>query len=114
MGRWKCPMCGRAGRQTKEHVWPKWLRQSPMAKNLLANAHGERMPYEYADLCIENGRVVAVPKNVNAAKLVPQITAPVCSKCNNGWMSISGSLGSENRHDLYYCFKEEPGVLYRY
>lgn len=88
MGRWKCPMCGRMGRQTKEHVWPKWLRQSPMAKNLLANAHGERIPYEYADLCIENGRVVAVPKNVNVAKLVPQITAPVCSKCNNGWMSI--------------------------
>lgn len=62
MGRWKCPMCGKMGHQTKEHVWPKWLHQSPMAKNLLANSHGERMSYEYADLCIENGRAVAVPK----------------------------------------------------
>lgn len=87
MGRWKCPMCGKMGHQTKEHVWPKWLHQSPMAKNLLANSHGERMSYEYADLCIENGRAVAVPKNVNVAKLVPQITARICSKCNNGWMS---------------------------
>lgn len=85
--RWKCPLCGQHGKQTKEHVWPKWLRDAPMVKELLGSAHGERFHYEFSDLERADERLVEVQRSVNVAKWVPQITAPVCTSCNSGWMS---------------------------
>lgn len=84
---WKCPVCRRPGKQTKEHVWPQWLRDSPLARDLLQSAHGERFPYAYSDLERTGGRLIATPRSVSVAKWVPQITAPVCTSCNSGWMS---------------------------
>jgi hypothetical protein len=89
---WTCPFCGKVGRRSKEHVWPQWLHDSPVAQELLRSAHGERISYGYSDLERTAGRLVAVPQSVSVAKWVPQITAPVCRTCNNGWMSRLESI----------------------
>lgn len=85
--RWKCAFCLEAGARSKEHVWPQWLRAAPAVESLLASAHGERFPFEYSDFEVTDGRVSAVPRSVNVARWVPQVTAPVCRSCNSGWMS---------------------------
>lgn len=87
MSKWKCPLCGEPRGSTKEHVWPKWLRNEPMLQELLRSAHGERFRLEYADLQRDEGRLIEVQRSVNVATWVPQITATVCTSCNSGWMS---------------------------
>src|SRR5665811_288369 len=59
---WTCPFCGKVGRRSKEHVWPQWLHDSPVAQELLRSAHGERISYGYSDLERTAGRLVAVPQ----------------------------------------------------
>lgn len=87
MDRWRCPFCGEHGKSTKEHVWPKWLREAPGIGDLLSSARGERFEYEYNDLRFVDGRAVEIPRSVSVARWVPQITAQVCARCNNEWMS---------------------------
>lgn len=84
---WHCPFCGEHGKQTKEHVWPKWLREAPGIEDLLSSARGERFEFEYNDLRFVDGRAIEFPRKVAVAHWVPQITAQVCARCNNEWMS---------------------------
>lgn len=86
---WVCPFCGRAGQRTKDHVWPKWLRNYPMYEVMNNGYTGQRfeeaqhvMTKDADDRYRED---VATAEHV--AAFLPHVQVPVCRRCNNGWMS---------------------------
>lgn len=90
-----CPFCGEAAR-SKEHVWPKWLRQYPAYRLMNAGRSGERFAStEYRGGGSESPSSSSSTKHV--ADFLPHVTADVCARCNNGWMS---SMESQVRRFL--------------
>lgn len=89
MSDWKCPFCDGRGKSSKEHVWAKWLHETPGAKQLLEGSSGERMPLEWGAMKLgADGRFESeAQRQGHWARLLPNVTVRVCSDCNGGWMS---------------------------
>ena len=75
-----CPFCGQPA-DSKEHVWPKWLRNYRAFTELNIGKRGERFlrtEYPHSGDARFTRRIAAG---------LPNVTAEVCAECNNGWMS---------------------------
>lgn len=114
MGRKKrsgqCPFCGAVGPLSGEHVWGKWLHETESAKQLLAGAHGERLPVIHTELSVsKDGRIQENSIEIGKIqKYLPNVQVSVCGSCNNGWMS---ALENRVKHALGpFMFREKPWV----
>jgi hypothetical protein len=77
-----CPFC-RQPAQTKEHVWPQWLRKYVPYSLMSSGRNGRRFQQtEYMPL-----RGVLVPREKYVAEFLPDVVADVCRDCNSGWMA---------------------------
>lgn len=79
-----CPFCARTAR-SKEHVWPKWLRQYPAYRAMNAGRSGQR--FASTEHVRGAGEPGASSSTKHVADFLPHVTADVCKSCNNGWMS---------------------------
>lgn len=71
----RCKFCGRIGRLTKEHIWPKWLHSS--LPKMESNVHFTKFESEEPK----------IGKMHNRGDPHRQTLKIVCADCNNGWMS---------------------------
>lgn len=83
-----CPFCGNQGKRTAEHVWARWMRSTPGARQLLVGATGRRLKVATQDLDLGvDGKYQLVDgESVPVAELLPHVTVDVCLTCNTGWM----------------------------
>lgn len=84
-----CCFCGRTGKLTKEHVWPKWLRKWPAYEvGRKAFGTGQQVRLEPVSSLDPDGRIqVSMTSVGRESQYLPFVTVPVCAQCNNGWMS---------------------------
>jgi hypothetical protein len=77
-----CAFCGKPGKMTKQHIWPKWLKKirSPTATShtqtvgeLISFSPGSRRP----------PRSTKIHQGHAGSRKIKN----VCQLCNNGWMS---------------------------
>lgn len=78
-----CPFCG-ARAQTKEHVWPQWLREYPPYQLMRTGRHGQR--FHQTEYVPDRGALTLRQQHI--AEFLPNVVADVCEGCNNGWMSV--------------------------
>lgn len=86
---WTCPFCGRPDQRSREHVWPRWLRQYPAFEKLNDSYTGQRyrsteqvVTRDSDDRYIEKS---GPSRHVNS--FLPHVQVGVCEPCNTGWMS---------------------------
>jgi len=84
-----CCFCGQTGKLSREHVWPKWLRKWPAYEaGLQSFGTGQSVREEPVSSLDPDGRIQVSMANVGQeSQYLPFVTVPVCSNCNNGWMS---------------------------
>jgi hypothetical protein len=84
-----CCFCGRGGKQSREHVWPRWLRKWPAYEEGLRQfGTAQAVRQEPVSSLGLDGRIEASMAGVRKeSQYLPFVTVPVCARCNNGWMS---------------------------
>lgn len=108
----QCPFCGQRNANSKEHVWAQWLRAYPAFEALL-EAEGEAgrrfLRNERALRLDPEGRYQDdVVASQHVGELLPFVTVPVCSTCNNGWMS---NLETQAQSILHPLISGQPAVV---
>lgn len=78
----KCIFCGRIGKNTREHVWPKWLTNA--IPNLHETTTNNRSYWNNSRPLFDD-----FPKEQKSrgGSLTYRTLKCVCGPCNNGWMS---------------------------
>lgn len=104
-----CPFCQKVGNRTDEHVWAQWMHESPAARALLRNTHGERIANTRRTMRRgPDGRFEVVEAAARFAKYLPHVKVSVCHNCNSGWMS---NLENQAKSLLGpVLFRERPTV----
>jgi hypothetical protein len=92
-GRRGCPACGvvlTRANQTKEHVWSDWLRKYGVAYPALSKSFfGQRSPIPQTRIVtgVDGRRQYEEVAGPLVSDFLATVTMPVCSNCNNTWMS---------------------------
>lgn len=79
------------GKLTDEHVWPHWLRSEVAAAQRLIDSGcpSERMPHYEPVITVDDEGVFhhELEKHKDLDVLLPMVTVPICSSCNNAWLN---------------------------
>lgn len=78
-----CPFCGQPA-QTKEHVWPQWLRKYVPYILMSLGRNGRR--FQQTEYVPHRGALVSRQQHI--AEFLPDVVADVCRDCNSGWMAM--------------------------
>jgi hypothetical protein len=86
---WACPFCGSRNERTRDHVWPRWLRNYPMYEAMNDGYAGQRFEEtQHAITQDADGLYREVADTAqHVAEFLPHLQVGICQPCNNGWMS---------------------------